>query len=68
MAERVRATCTAPRHPLADRALAHPQCCGDLTLRPPLLLEGPGLEPSGFFPIVGCMVHTWQSSPNTAEL
>jgi hypothetical protein len=40
------------RHPLADRAFADAQRRGDLALGPALLLELPGLQPSGFLPIV----------------
>lgn len=39
-------------HPLADRPFADTQGLGDLALGPALLLKAPGLQPSGFFPIV----------------
>jgi hypothetical protein len=45
-------------HPLADGALADAERFGNLTLGPALLLEVPGLEPSGFFPVGKCSVHT----------
>jgi hypothetical protein len=38
-------------HPLADGACADAKCLSNLALRPPLLLEVPGLQPSGFFPV-----------------
>ena len=40
-------------HPLADGSLADAYGFGDLALRPALVLELPGLEPPGFFPIRG---------------
>jgi hypothetical protein len=43
MAESVQATGTASRQPLADGALAHTEGFGDLTRRPALLCEVPGL-------------------------
>jgi hypothetical protein len=46
-----------PCHLLTDRALADPQSLGNLPLRPALLLEGPGLESSGFVPVVRSRVH-----------
>jgi hypothetical protein len=46
-----------PCHPLTDRALADPQRLGNLALGPALLLEVPGLESSGFFPVVWSRVH-----------
>jgi hypothetical protein len=42
-----------PCHPLTDRALADPQSHGNLALRPVLLLEVPGLEPSASFQVCG---------------
>jgi hypothetical protein len=39
-------------HPLADSPFANAQGFCNLALRPALLFEVPGLEPSGFFPIV----------------
>jgi hypothetical protein len=44
-------------HPLADGSFADTQCLGDSALRPAPLLELPGLQPPGFFPILGCRVH-----------
>jgi hypothetical protein len=52
MAEGFRTTLSATRHPLADRALAHAQGCGDLALRPALLCEVPGLQAPSFLPSV----------------
>jgi hypothetical protein len=57
-----------PCHPLTDRALADPQSLGNLALTPALLLEVPGLEPSGFFPAVWCGVHAWQSTTTLPKL
>ena len=50
--ESVRASIASALHPLADRPLADAQGVGDLALGPPLLCELPGLQPSGFFPIM----------------
>jgi hypothetical protein len=47
--------------PLTDGAFADAQRVGDLALGPALLLKAPGLEPSGFSPMVGCRVHAWPS-------
>ena len=55
--ERRRPRGAGPCHPLTDRALADPQRLGNLALAPALLREVPGLEPSGFFPVVRCRVH-----------
>jgi hypothetical protein len=44
-------------HPRADRAFADAQRPGKLALGPALLLKVPGLPPSGFLPIVRCLVH-----------
>jgi hypothetical protein len=41
-----------PFHPLADRRLADAHRRGDLALGPAALQEFPGLETSGFFPVV----------------
>jgi hypothetical protein len=49
--EGLRSSLAGAPHPLADRPLADPQGRGDLALRPALLLEAPGLEPSSFFPV-----------------
>jgi hypothetical protein len=55
-------------HPLADGSCADAQRLGNPALRPPLLLEAPGLQSSGFFPVVRCMVHAWQSIIERSEL
>jgi hypothetical protein len=39
-------------HPSPDSPFADAQRLGDLALRPALLLEMPGLESLGFFPVV----------------
>ena len=44
-------------HPLADRPFPDAQRFGNLALGPAFLLETPSLEPSGFFPVIGCRVH-----------
>jgi hypothetical protein len=44
-------------HPLTDGAFTDAERFGDLALGPALLLEMPGLEPSGFFPVGRCRVH-----------
>jgi hypothetical protein len=44
-------------HPLTDGAFADAERFGNLALGPALLLETPGLEPSGFFPVGRCRVH-----------
>jgi hypothetical protein len=53
MPEGFQTALAGPRHPLADGALADAQGVGDLALRPALVLELPGLEPPGCFPIRG---------------
>jgi hypothetical protein len=50
--ESVRASSASALHPLADRPLADAQGVGDLALGPTSLFELPGLQPSGFFPIM----------------
>jgi hypothetical protein len=45
-------------HPLADGPFADAERFGNLLLGPALLLEVPGLEPSSFFPVGRCTVHT----------
>jgi hypothetical protein len=57
-----------PCHPLTDGSLADPQGLGNLALAPALLLEMPGLEPSGFFPVVWWRVHTWKSTTKALRL
>jgi hypothetical protein len=59
MAKRVRSSGAGPCHPLTDGAFAHAEGLGDLALGPALLFEVPGLKPSGFSPVAGCMVHAW---------
>jgi hypothetical protein len=51
MAQGRRAAFAGAPHPLADRGFADAQGLGNLALRPALLPELPGLEPSGFFPV-----------------
>jgi hypothetical protein len=53
MPEGLQTAMAGPRHPLADGALADAEGFGDLVLRPALLLELPGLQPPGCFPIRG---------------
>jgi hypothetical protein len=60
MAQGLRAALASACHPLADGPFADTQGRGDLALRPALLLEVPGLEPSGFFPVVRYGFHAWQ--------
>jgi hypothetical protein len=59
--ERLRSPLPGTRHPLTDGPLADAQGLGNLVLGPALLLEVPGLQASGFFPVVGCRVHASQS-------
>ena len=54
-------------HPLTDGAFADAQRFGDLALGPALLLKAPGLEPSGFSPVVGCRAHAWEYSTDTSR-
>jgi hypothetical protein len=61
VAQGVRARLASALHPLTDGAFADAEGFGDLALGPALLLEAPGLEPSGFFPVGRCRVHAWQS-------
>jgi hypothetical protein len=51
-------SCAGPGPPVAHGALADAERCGTLPLGPALLLEVPGMEPSGFFPDGKCSVHT----------
>jgi hypothetical protein len=57
VAEGIWPTLAGAFHPLADRPFADAQGLGDLALRPAVLLELPGLETSGLFPVGGCAVH-----------
>jgi hypothetical protein len=52
MAEGLRASLAGTSHPLADSRFAHSHRFRNLALGPPLVLEVPGLQTSGFFPIV----------------
>jgi hypothetical protein len=53
VAKRLRSLLVGPRHPLTDGPFADAHGFRDLALRPALALECPGLEPTGFFPIMG---------------
>jgi hypothetical protein len=55
-------------HPLTDGAFADAECCGNLALGPPPLLEAPGLAPSSFFPLGRCRVHAWESTTKALRL
>ncbi len=54
-------------HPLTDGSFADAEGLGDLALGPALLFEVPGLEPSGFSPVVGCRVHAWEYSTDPSR-
>jgi hypothetical protein len=54
MAQRLRSSVAGAFHPLTDGSFADAEGLGDLALGPALLFEVPGLEPSGFSPVVGC--------------
>jgi hypothetical protein len=54
-------------HPLTDGSFADAEGLGDLALGPALLFEVPGLEPSGFSPVVGCRAHAWEYSTATSR-
>jgi hypothetical protein len=51
MPERMGALVAGTAHPLTDGPFADAKRLGNPALSPPLLLEVPGLKPSGFFPI-----------------
>jgi hypothetical protein len=53
MAQGLQTAMAGPRHPVADGALADAEGFGDLARRPALVLELPGLQPPGFFPMRG---------------
>ena len=53
VSEGVRAPLAGAFHPLTDRPCTDAQRLGNLPLGPPLLLEVPGMQPSGFLPIAG---------------
>jgi hypothetical protein len=55
-------------HPLTDGAFADAERFGDLVLGPTLLLEAPGLESSGFFPVGRCRVHAWEYTTKSLGL
>ena len=55
--QRLWAAIAATFHPLAHSRLTDAQRRGNLALRPALLLEVPGLEPSRFFPVLRCGLH-----------
>jgi hypothetical protein len=55
-------------HPLTDGPFADAERLGNPPLSPPVLLEGPGLQPSGFFPSCRCTVHAWQWTITTEKL
>jgi hypothetical protein len=60
MTEGLWAVLPRPLQPLADGGGADPQGLGNVLLRPTLLLEVPGLEPSSFSPVQRYGRHTWQ--------
>jgi hypothetical protein len=49
--ERIGPLVAGTAHPLTDGPFADAKHLGDAALSPPLLLEVPGLKPSGFFPM-----------------
>jgi hypothetical protein len=53
LAQRLRSSVAGTCSPLADGSCAAPQGLGDLARGPALLVEVPGLEPSGCAPVVG---------------
>ena len=66
--ERLGTSGVGPGHPLTNRAFADAQGLGKLVLAPTLLREVPGLEPSGFFPVVWWRFHTWKSTTKALRL
>ena len=60
VSQRLWAALAATLYPLAHGRLADAQRLGNLALRPALLLEMPSLEPSSFFPVLGCGLHPYQ--------
>jgi hypothetical protein len=68
VSEGVRSRLAGAFHPLTDGPLADPQRLGDLPLGPALLFEAPGLEPSGFFPVVRYGFHIGQSITEPPDL
>jgi hypothetical protein len=67
MAKRFRASVTSAFHPLTDSSFADAEGLGDLALGPALLFEMPGLESSGFSPVIGCRVHVWEYSTDPSR-
>jgi hypothetical protein len=67
MAKRFRASVAGACHPLTDGSFADAKGLGDLALGPALLFEMPGLEPSGFSPVVGWRVHAWEYSTDPSR-
>jgi hypothetical protein len=67
MAKRFRASVAGACHPLTDGAFTDAEGLGNLPLGPALLFEVPGLEPSGFSPVVGCRVHAWEYSTDPSR-
>jgi len=67
MAKRFRASVAGACHPLTDGSFADAKGLGNLALGPALLFEMPGLEPSGFSPVVGCRVHAWEYSTDPSR-
>jgi hypothetical protein len=66
--EGLRSPLPGARHPLTDGPRADAQGLGNLVLGPALLLELPGLQPSGLFPVVRCWVHASQYITERPEL
>jgi hypothetical protein len=67
MAKRFRASVASAFHPLTHGSFADAEGLGALALGPALLFEVPGLEPSSFSPVVGCIVHAWEDSTDTSR-
>jgi hypothetical protein len=67
MAKRFRASVAGTCHPLTDGSFADAEGLGDLALGPALLFEVPGLQPSGFSPVVGYRVHAWEYSTDPSR-
>jgi hypothetical protein len=57
VSEGLRAPLPSTPYPLTDGSFADAERLCNLALGPTLLLEVPGLQSSGFFPVDGCMVH-----------
>ena len=67
VAKRFRSSVAGACHPLTDGSFADAEGLGDLALGPALLFEVPGVEPSGFSPVAGCIVHAWKYSTDTSR-